>query len=120
MNFLNDPAGDFEQWAALAKSDPEAFEEKRRAIIAQFIGDAPPHRQARLQGLQWRIDVERGRYRHPLMSSVHLFNKMWTSVYGEGGLVDALQGNVEAAEHQAAVLPFKSVRSEKSELAARS
>ena len=83
---------DFEEWAALAKSDPEAFEAKREQAIARFIEQASPHMQNRLRGLQWRIDMDRDRSANPLSSCMKIFNQMWSSVYGESGLLDALNG----------------------------
>jgi len=97
---------DFDSWAKLAATDSQAFEQKRREVIDHFIAHLSPERQARLRGLQWRIDMEREKFRHPLAACSHLFNKMWASVYGEGGLSDALQGRLQRPEHSAAVLAF--------------
>lgn len=83
---------DFEDWASLAKTDPQAFEAKREEAISQLISGASPHMQTRLRGLQWRIDMERSRASNPLSSCMLIFNQMWHSVYGERGLLDALQG----------------------------
>ena len=83
---------DFEEWASLAKTDPQAFEAKREAAISQLIAGASPRMQTRLRGLQWRIDMDRSRASNPLSSCMQMFNKMWASVYGEGGLQDALNG----------------------------
>lgn len=86
------PEFDFEEWSSLAKTDPQAFEAKREEAIAQLIAGASPRIQTRLRGLQWRIDIDRSRASNPLSSCMQIFNKMWTSVYGEGGLQDALNG----------------------------
>ena len=83
---------DFEEWALLAKTDPEAFEAKREQAIAQLIEKATPRMQTRLRGLQWRIDMDRRRSSTPLSSCMKIFNQMWASVYGERGLLDALHG----------------------------
>jgi len=83
---------DFEEWALLAKTDPAAFEAKREEAIAQLIDGASPRMQTRLRGLQWRIDMDRRRSSNPLSSCMNIFNQMWTSVYGERGLLDALHG----------------------------
>lgn len=87
---IQTPDFDFETWAELARSDPEAFELRRKALIDQLIEAAPAHLQARLRGLQWRIDIERKRYKHPLKSCIALYAMMWESMYGEGGLLEAL------------------------------
>jgi Protein of unknown function (DUF3135) len=83
---------DFEEWASLATTDPQAFEARREKVIARFIAGATPHTQTRLRGLQWRIDMDRRRASNPLASCMQIFNRMWTSVYGDRGLLDALRG----------------------------
>ncbi len=83
---------DFEEWAELAKVDPQAFEAKREEVIAQLISKASPRVQTRLRGMQWRIDMDRRRAPNPLSSCMNIFNQMWASVYGERGLLDALHG----------------------------
>ncbi|MFQ5469841.1 MAG: DUF3135 domain-containing protein [Gammaproteobacteria bacterium] len=103
---------DFDGWKDLAKNDPEAFEAKRKRVIESFISRHSDERQKRLRGLQWRIDIERNKYKHPLMSSQKIFNMMWDSVYGEGGLQEALKGLHNGQRKQekvsAEVKPFKS------------
>ncbi len=47
----------FSEWAFLAKTDPEAFERRRRACIEQFL-EQSGHRRARLEALQATIDAE--------------------------------------------------------------
>lgn len=80
----------FDEWATLAKTDPVAFAQHRADVIEAVIGSAPPERQAQLRRLQWRIDMERQRCSNPMHACVHLFNKMWDSVYSERGLLNAL------------------------------
>ncbi len=81
---------DFDEWAALAKTDPEAFAQRRAAVIEAVIVGAPVERQPQLRGLQWRIDMERQRCKNPMHACIHLFNKMWSSVYSERGLLNAM------------------------------
>lgn len=81
---------DFDEWATLAKTDPEAFAQRRAAVIEAVIVSAPVERQLRLRGLQWRIDMERQRCKNPMHACIHLFNKMWSSVYSERGLLNAM------------------------------
>ena len=83
---------DFEEWALLAKTDPQAFEARREEVIAQLISGASPRMQTRLRGMQWRINMDRRRASNPLSSCMQIFNQMWTSVYGDRGLLDALHG----------------------------
>lgn len=81
---------DFDEWAALAKTDPEAFAQRRAAAVEDLIASAPLERQHRLRCLQWCIDMERQRCSNPMHACIHFFNKMWDSVYGERGLLNAL------------------------------
>ncbi len=108
------PHFDFDSWALLAKEDPDAFEERRRELLEQVIAQAPEHLQARLRGLQWRIDMERRRYKHPLKSCIALHVMMWEAVYGKGGLLEALhrlreplQPELATEGYTARILPFR-------------
>lgn len=97
----------------LAETDPAAFEERRTQLIRQFIEQRPVDQRRRLECLQWRIDMERRRYRHPLASALHLYEMMWESVNGERGLLAVLgrladNGTVPCDEPRANVLPFRS------------
>ncbi|MFN3595269.1 MAG: DUF3135 domain-containing protein [Thiobacillaceae bacterium] len=115
MTPIQTPDFDFDTWAELARSDPEAFESRRKALIDQLIGAAPAHLRDRLRCLQWRIDVERRRYKHPLKSCMVLYAMMWESVYGKGGLLEALNrlgeplytGSPPPAPPSGQVLPFR-------------
>jgi len=92
MQQLPDSAFDFEEWALLARTDPDAFEARREAEIARLIDRAGLETQARLRGLQWQIDLQRSRAKSPLSACVQIFNQMWDSVYGDRGLLEALRG----------------------------
>jgi hypothetical protein len=91
---------DFEHWAQLAITDPEAFEDRRSHLIEAFISSAPIERQQRLRGLQWRIDQIRRTAHTPLAACIRISRMMWDSVLGAGGLHEtlniALQGVNEA------------------------
>lgn len=87
---LHEKLFDFDQWSALAKSHPEDFEAKRLALVEQTINSAPDYMQQRLRGLQWRIDMERRRAKNPTNACVNIYRMMWNRVYGEGGLLQAL------------------------------
>lgn len=107
-------AFDFDTWATLAREDAEAFERQRRELLEQFIAQAPEHLQDRLRRLQWRIDAERWRYKHPLKSCVVLHAMMWESLYGPGGLLEALNalrdpllGQAQRAQRCADILPLR-------------
>lgn len=82
---------DFDKWRKLAQESPEQFETARQEAINNLITDAPTSMQDRLQALQWRIDMERKRSKDPLVSCQRVFNMMWDSVYGDNGLLNALE-----------------------------
>lgn len=86
----------FDEWCALAKSDPEAFEAKRRDVLEQLICTSPKPMQQRLRSLQWRVDMERARAKNPNSACVNIYRMMWNRVYGENGLLDALDGLLNA------------------------
>ena len=109
---------DFDQWMALAQSDPEAFEARRREVLQAEIAKAPEAYRQRLTGLQWRIDIERGRCKNSLVSAQKVFGMMWKQVYGPGGLADALNGlvrgepaPVEHVDSEPKVLQFRKASS---------
>jgi hypothetical protein len=81
---------DFDAWAQLAKTDPPAFEARRKALIEQTIECAQPHQRERLRRLQWKVDQIRDRSSHPLGACVKISDMMWNSLAGTGGLRDAL------------------------------
>jgi hypothetical protein len=72
---------DFEAWTKLAKEDPEAFERQREEILRALIASAPPAHRQRLEGLQFRLNVERERARTPLGACVRLNSLMWAGFH---------------------------------------
>ncbi|MEE9413345.1 MAG: DUF3135 domain-containing protein [Methylococcales bacterium] len=85
------PKFDFDEWALLAKQNPEAFEIKRRELIENTIARSQPERQQRLRCLQWKIDQIRDRSPTPISACVKLSNMMWDSLTGPGGLKESLE-----------------------------
>ncbi|GAB4347614.1 MAG: hypothetical protein Kow006_07530 [Gammaproteobacteria bacterium] len=81
---------DFNDWMELASSDPEAFEARREEAIEALIEDSPAERRHRLRCLQWRIDRVRERSSSPLAGCISVYEMMWDSLLGDGGLVEAL------------------------------
>ncbi len=104
---------EFDQWAALAKTDPAAFEAKRAAAVEAAIERLPPERQARMRCLQWKIDRVRDRAANPMAACIKLSEMMWDSLVGPGGLRDTLeqvgQGRFEPPP-RAQVLEFQRPR----------
>ena len=110
---------DFDSLAQLAQSDPEAFEAKRRAMIANLIESAPERLHQRLRGFQWRIDMERQRCSNPLQACIRLSSMMWEMIHAERGFLwslrvlsdpGAVRASVADAAPRAAVLTFKPPR----------
>ena len=106
---------DFDEWAALAKSDPEAFEQRRREAIETYIAAAPAEHQQRLRGVQFRVDMERARASNPLSATIRISNMMW-SAFGElrESLDQVVNGTVTAGAaaptdvpRNAEVIPFQ-------------
>ncbi len=98
----------FDDWAELARSDPDAFESRRKAVVDAFIDQAPERHRDRLRRLQWRIDMERERCSNPVSSCIKLYRMMWESFAGDRGLIAALQQAKGLQTHRPArVLPFR-------------
>jgi len=76
----------FEEWAELAKSDPDAFEKMRLAAIDRCIENLPAAQQERMRRLQWRIDQERRMARTPMNACLRISRMMWDNILGSTGL----------------------------------
>ncbi len=81
---------DFDDWAELAQSDPEAFELRRKQAIEALIARMPEHKQQRMRCLQWKVDQVRDRAKSPMAACIKLSEMMWDSLTGPGGLKEAL------------------------------
>mgnify|MGYP002778903851 CR=1 FL=1 len=114
---------DFETWSRLARENPEEFERRRREAIEEVINRAPVEDQARLRGLQFRIDMERQRSKSPLGACVRINKMMWESFGEMRQALESLKGELKnpgsgAQTHAAAatpkasaeILPFRSAR----------
>lgn len=86
---------DFDEWAKLAKDDPDAFERRRREAIEAVIAKAPDAEQQRLRGLQFRIDMERQRASNPLSACVRINNMMWEQFNNLRVALEELKGQVD-------------------------
>ena len=97
--------------SAIAESDAEAFEQRRRELLQAEIDLAPASLQPRLRGLQWQIDMARQQCKTPALASARLFEMMWDQVYGDNGFLDVLtnpraQVDLPPDREAADVLPF--------------
>lgn len=102
---------DFDYWAELARTDPDAFDAARRQAIDRILDSAPESARARLEKVQWKIDHVRRRSGTPLAACLKISDLMWDRVLGQGGLLSAIEhlgdpnlpfGRAESAE----VVPF--------------
>ena len=82
---------DFDAWAMLARTAPDDFEQRRRAIVESQILSSDNDR--RLRGLQWRIDIERKRAHTPLKSCLRLSTMMWDSFVDLNDVLNTFAGN---------------------------
>lgn len=79
---------DFDAWKQLFQDDPQEAERRRKEAT---ITRVPSDLQGRLWRLQWRIDMERARYKaSPLGACIALNRMLMERVSGEGGLEDHL------------------------------
>ncbi len=89
---------DFDSWVELAKSDPEKFEQKRKEAVNELIESVPEPMQQRLNGLQWRIDMDVRRSSNTMDACLRIYKMMMDSVYSPGGLFEALNALLENGE----------------------
>jgi len=68
---------DFDEWATLAKSAPDVFEQRRREQVERLISECRDNR--RLRGLQCSIDMERIRAHTAMKSCLRISSLMWDS-----------------------------------------
>ena len=68
---------DFDEWVALNKEDPEAFERRRIEWSRQLINNASPSCQRRLSGLLFQINMEKRRSANAMDSCIKLSRLMW-------------------------------------------
>ncbi|GAB6043432.1 DUF3135 domain-containing protein [Endothiovibrio diazotrophicus] len=106
---------DFDEWKALAASDPDGFEMRRRQVVEEQIGRLHGGKRQRLQALQWRIDQVRRMAPAPISACYRMYGMMWDTVLREGGLLDFMQrlpdlciegGEAMPSPRSAEVLPF--------------
>lgn len=91
----------FDEWSALAKSDPQAFERHRRQVIDRAIHAAPAQRRQQLRRMQWKLDQIRSTSRTPMVACLRMNRLLWESVAGENGLIARLQQPTAARQQPA-------------------
>ena len=81
---------DFDEVAALARHDPEAYEQYRLDAVEELISSASRKNQQHLRRLQWRIDQARKRAPNAAAACVKIYQMMWDSFIGDNGFVDII------------------------------
>jgi hypothetical protein len=108
----NPPPFDFDNWAALARRDPQAFEKQRSRVLEAAILDAPAAKQPQLRRTQWKLDQIRRSSANPLAACLRMQRLLWENVAGEDGLLERLQrlarqdNSTEPPQRSAKILPF--------------
>lgn len=107
---LNSSEFDFDAWAALATSDPAAFERAKRDLLMQAVGEAPEAQRAQLTGLVDQLTapplgnptgLERAVAAHNvMMQGMHALQDQLQTLKSELG------GAPEAAEVEASLAQF--------------
>lgn len=103
---------DFEQWARLARQDPQCFEQLRHRLLDAHIARCSSTHRERLRRLQWRIDRLREQASNPLAACVQISNLMWTTfdqlgkAYQDPQALQPEEGSV--VPKTAAIIPLKS------------
>ncbi|MFO7645088.1 MAG: DUF3135 domain-containing protein [Desulfosarcina sp.] len=97
---------DFDEWARLAKSDPERFEHLRSRVVDYCIARAPADRRHRLRCLQWRINQVRSTASNPLSACISISNMMWSTFGHLGEAYEDLQHARRPFRRCARILPF--------------
>lgn len=77
MNF------DFDEWALLAKQDNVAFEQKRAAVLKQFIESHASNDKdlRRLNGLQFQINMIRRKHKSSMGACIAISEMMMDKLY---------------------------------------
>jgi len=111
------PPQDFDAWSALARSDPQAFEDYRDQTINAAILRAPTHKQQRLRQMQWKLNQVRNTSRTPMIACLRMNRMLWEAVIGDRGLLDCLLRPNGSRRHPdatntptARIIPFRQSR----------
>lgn len=116
-NTFSPPPQDFDEWSALAHSDPQAFEDCRERIINEAILRAPAHKQLRLRRMQWKLNQIRKTSRTPMIACLRMNRLLWEAIVGDKGLLNCLLQpdnprlwSAAVDKPSAVILPFRQPR----------
>jgi hypothetical protein len=108
---------DFDEWAKLARDDPDEFERQREALLRATIATTSSEHRQRLERLQCRLDMERQRSDSPLGSCVRLNSLMWAGFYRLRKQLNAVANGApepEPARCSAKIIPMQAARERRS------
>ena len=103
----------FDQWMELFRTDPAAFEARRKRELETVIACAPVASQPRLKGLQFKIDAERRLAKTSLGGCIRINAMMWDSLselrqrLTEAALLPTPEAQSREKPEPAIVLEFK-------------
>jgi len=79
----------FDEWAALAKTDPAEFERRRKEATSAVIASAPAELQLKLHQLQWKLDGIH-QTNTPIGALLKMQSMMWDSFLNINDQLQAL------------------------------
>ncbi len=97
---------DFEVLKRMAQENPEGLEALRHKLIGELLDRASPEQRRRLEGLQFRIDMERRLAANPLAATIKLSSMMRDSLLRLQQAVNNPDSLMTAPARNAAVLAF--------------
>jgi hypothetical protein len=68
---------DFEEWSCLFKADPEAFQERKYALLNDIIAKSAKDIRPKLEHTLFRIRMSEERSKSPLQSAMNSSKLMW-------------------------------------------
>lgn len=98
---------DFDHWAALSKSDPQAFEHLRTQVIDAYCQEMETKQRPWLDSIRWRIDVERARSRSPLQCCLKLSSLMWDRFFDLNEVLQTGKPPLANTNQSGHILQFK-------------
>ena len=91
---------DFDEWVALARRDPEAFDRRRDQVVNETCERLRVGSGAAISQICWRIDIERQRCTTPMQLCLKLSSLMWDRYFDmNDGLNDLLQHMGQNTSH---------------------
>ncbi|MFN4328126.1 MAG: DUF3135 domain-containing protein [Limnobacter sp.] len=96
---------DFNEWANLHAVDPEAFDARKDAVLAQLVERTAPENRLGMEQALFRIRMNQERAKSPLQSAMQANKLMWES-FGvlRQQLEQLTEATAESTAHQAPVL----------------